>query len=427
MLLNKLKLSNYTRRILVVATGTAIGQAINILAIPVLTRLYTPAQFGTFSLYTTLVLFFGGICCLRYEVGITTSTSFRSAYHMMKLSMLTSLVFSLVLLGLIFFEANNISRLLGNDELTIWLYLLPFSVLITGIYFSIYYMLIRLSKPRTIAKSQVINNSVSNAGAIGSGLLYPFHSGGLILSRFLGLICSTINVAYVFFLSKKQNTFPRLAFKRMLKLGLLHRGSIYYLLPARAVNYAILLLPVAMLTISFGPKIAGFYTLSQKLLRIPTTMIASNVADIFRQEAALLYQKTGNFQPLFSFTYKKLLFSALLPIVFLAILAPELFGLVFGKGWEIAGYLARLMLLMVLGEYVVYPVSQSLIVLNKQYIDLILQLGLLLCALLALYIGKQIFDSYYYSVALFSVVFFLKYIIEFVVCYVLVSKSRRLN
>src|SRR6478609_3136460 len=51
-------------------TGTALGQAASIVLSPVLTRLYTPDQFGYLSVYTAALTIFGVIAVLGFELAI---------------------------------------------------------------------------------------------------------------------------------------------------------------------------------------------------------------------------------------------------------------------------------------------------------------------------------------------------------------------
>ena len=56
--------------ILLLFSGTAAGQAIQVACIPLLTRLYSPEDFGTFALFVSIVSLLATISALRYEVAI---------------------------------------------------------------------------------------------------------------------------------------------------------------------------------------------------------------------------------------------------------------------------------------------------------------------------------------------------------------------
>jgi len=55
-LLNKLKpRSEFSKNVLTLMTGTTIAQAIPIAITPILTRLYTPEDFGVFALFIVII------------------------------------------------------------------------------------------------------------------------------------------------------------------------------------------------------------------------------------------------------------------------------------------------------------------------------------------------------------------------------------
>ena len=62
--------SEFARNILTLMTGTAIAQAIPIAISPILTRLYSPEDFGVFALYMGVVSIGGILATGRYEMSV---------------------------------------------------------------------------------------------------------------------------------------------------------------------------------------------------------------------------------------------------------------------------------------------------------------------------------------------------------------------
>ena len=63
-------MSKIQKNIATLVTGTMIAQAIPIAISPILTRLYTPAEFGSFALYMSIVSILVVIATARYELAI---------------------------------------------------------------------------------------------------------------------------------------------------------------------------------------------------------------------------------------------------------------------------------------------------------------------------------------------------------------------
>src|SRR5262245_8313247 len=61
---------SFGRSVSVLASGTAAGQALALLAAPLLTRLYSPADFGHLQLYVSIMTFAMLTSTWRYELAI---------------------------------------------------------------------------------------------------------------------------------------------------------------------------------------------------------------------------------------------------------------------------------------------------------------------------------------------------------------------
>jgi O-antigen/teichoic acid export membrane protein len=62
--------SRFARNVAVVSAGSAMGQGLLIVSAPLLTRLYTPADFGVLAVYVSIVSILVVVASLRYEVAI---------------------------------------------------------------------------------------------------------------------------------------------------------------------------------------------------------------------------------------------------------------------------------------------------------------------------------------------------------------------
>jgi hypothetical protein len=71
--------SGFLGNVAVLAGGTALGQAINVLASPILTRLYRPEEVGLLGLYTAFIGIASVGAALRYETAIVSARSAREA------------------------------------------------------------------------------------------------------------------------------------------------------------------------------------------------------------------------------------------------------------------------------------------------------------------------------------------------------------
>ena len=91
---------SFARSVAVLASGTAGGQAIAVLASPFLSRLYTPDEFGTFGVYLALVSIAAVAVSLRYEAALPLPESEDEAVGVLVLTFVVTVVMT-ILAGLV--------------------------------------------------------------------------------------------------------------------------------------------------------------------------------------------------------------------------------------------------------------------------------------------------------------------------------------
>jgi len=134
-LLQRLKpKSEFSRNVLTLMTGTTIAQAIPIAISPILTRIYSPEDFGVFALYMSIVGTFAAMATLRYDTAIMLPKKDKDAINIVLLSVMISFFISLIVLLIIFLFNQQITNLLETPDISNWLYVVPLTVLLTGLY-----------------------------------------------------------------------------------------------------------------------------------------------------------------------------------------------------------------------------------------------------------------------------------------------------
>ena len=127
-------LSEFNRNVLTLMTGTTIAQAIPIAISPILTRIYTPEDFGVLALFVAITSIFGSIANGRYELAIMLPKKDENAINIFALGLIITFSMSFILLVLVVLFNEQITELLKNDEISVWLYFVPIAVLFIGLY-----------------------------------------------------------------------------------------------------------------------------------------------------------------------------------------------------------------------------------------------------------------------------------------------------
>jgi O-antigen/teichoic acid export membrane protein len=157
-----------------------------------------------------------------------------------------------------------------------------------------------------------------------------------------------------------------------------------YSLPADSVSSFVAQLPVLIVGGRFGLDVAGQLAMTLKMMAAPVGLLGRAVQDVFKRRAAIDFARLGNCAELYKKMFAVLLPGGILFIVITVGIGEELFVLVFGEEWRQAGeYAVWLSPNFALG-FIVSPLSYIVYIVNRQYVDLMWQITLLMTILLAL-------------------------------------------
>lgn len=407
--------SRYARNVITLMTGTGLAQAIPVAISPILTRLYSPADFGTLALYTAIVSIASVLVTGRYELAIMLPKNDRDAMHIVVLAAGLSCVISGVLLVVVVLFNHQITQLLGAPDLAGWLYWGPVSTLLMGIYTSLNYWSNRKGHYRRLAINRVVQaGSVSItqlvSGYIKTGAL------GLLAGQLIGQILSTVALAR-FIIIEDGFLFKKIERKRAFALSTRYINFPKYMIAGQLMNTTSGYLPIFLLSILFGPAVAGLYSLSQRVLVAPTSLIGGAVGDVYRNEAARIYRNTGNCLALFKKALLRLAAASFFLCAPIFFFGEDIFGFVFGERWRSAGDIASTLSVMVFFQMISSPLSQTVLFANMQKLDMAWQFLRLFMAAGSLYVGYTIFGGYKIAIFMFAASFSFLYILHTVFQY----------
>ena len=179
--------SEFNRNILTLLTGTTIAQAIPIAISPILTRIYTPEDFGIFAIFLAITLIIGSIANGRYELAIMIPKKDEDAINIFALGFIIASSISFVLLVLVLIFKKYFSFLLGNEEIGVWLYFVPISVFFIGIFNLLNYFNNRKKNYKDISNANILKSIVAAIMQLSIGLIQQGATGlisGQIISQF---------------------------------------------------------------------------------------------------------------------------------------------------------------------------------------------------------------------------------------------------
>ncbi len=353
MLKNK---SEFTKNIVTLITGTAVAQAIPIAISPILTRIYTPEDFGVFALFIAIISIFGIIANARYELAIMLPKKDEDAINIFVLGFIITCFITLFLLILVIVFNDYLKIFLENEEIGFWLYFVPIAVFFSGMYNILNYFNNRKKNYKdlrnaTILKAIVLAIVQLSIGFIKSGAS-GLISGQLISNMFANIkllrnilknkiLVSKISKIKIIALAKKYKKFPK------------------YSLPSSFCDITTTQLPFFLLPKIFGLQISGFFFLSKRIISLPASLIASSISQVYFQNLSDAKKNKERVFPIFIDTIKKLFLIALPTSLLMFLFSPIIFEIIFGKDWLISGEIAKYLALVFFITFIVSPLSIS--------------------------------------------------------------------
>jgi O-antigen/teichoic acid export membrane protein len=406
-MLTKLKLkpkSEFSRNVLTLMTGTSIAQAIPIAISPILTRIYTPEDFGLFALYGGILMILSVMATGKYELAITIPKNNIEAKNIVILSITISIVLSILTLLLLFIFSNNFTDLLKNEYLENLLFLLPVSILSVGFYQSMSYYTNRESKFKRLAVSKVVQSlSVASISLFFGYIVYLDY--GMILGSVFGQLVATI-VLVKLVLDDNKNFLKNISLKRIFVVAKKNIKFPKILVASNFINTFSQQLPIFLFGIYYSSAVVGYYMLSQRIVKMPSSILANAVADVFRQKASYEFSHNGNCFLLYKQTVKKLFFISAIPFSILFLISPDLFSFIFGEKWRITGEYVQIMIPMFFLQFISNPLSMLTVIANKQEYDIWWQsmfgIGTLIILLGTHYVNDNIKNTLMYLTVFYT-------------------------
>jgi O-antigen/teichoic acid export membrane protein len=384
------------RNISILTGGTAAGQATVVLASPLLTRLYSPEDFGLLAIYASLLAITSVVASLRYQMAIPLPESDEQAVQVVVLSLLVVLGTSvLTALAVVFFN-GLIAHAMHLPALARYLWLLPIGLLFVGTYQAFNYWAIRMKAFHAVAQTKLIQSVGMVSVQIGAYALGPV---ALLLGQVAGQAAGSTSLA-ILAIRKRLPVYQAVNISGVIQAARRYKRFPLFSTWGGVFNAVGSQLPPVLLALLFSSAAAGLYVLAHRVLAMPMKLIGRAIADAFFSNAADA-RRDGTLASLVATIYDKLTHIAMPLSLMLMLAGPELFARVFGSDWKMAGEFAQWMAPWIYIVFVTSPLSALPEVLEKQAHGLLFQ-GLLLVVRAAALIAGSIYGGLKFAIALFA-------------------------
>lgn len=414
----------FARNVSLLAGATALSQACAVLAAPLLTRMYSVENFGCFQIYMSVMAFGALAITLRYEQAILLPERDEVAAS---LFVLVFCVVGVLAIGFIFVEwlVSHYNLLPRNlRALNPYLWIVPLGMCGAGVYQALNFWALRLKAYRRVSATNVTQVFTQLAAQIGIGV---FHSGplGLLLGDAIGRGGGSLSLANLSW-RESWNEVRKVRFQAIWTSALRYRNFPLFSAGAALLGAASGALAPLLIAQFYGLKILGWYAIGDRVLGVPTILIGKAVSQVYSVEAAgRNLSDPVALQSLFVRSVKRLLLLGIVPFFIFVIFAPALFGFVFGPAWREAGVYARLLATTQYIAFIVWPLSPTLNLLERQSLQLAWDSGRLLLAVGSLFLAHRLGYSARGAIAAFGVAMGIGYAAYLFISYRAISERVR--
>jgi O-antigen/teichoic acid export membrane protein len=330
-------------RALKLGTGTILAQIISLVSIPIISRIYDPAEYGHLTLILSVTAILIPVATFRIETLIVVSDTDEEAAKLLLISAKLTLVVSTILFAVVFtkyFIFENLSFI----QSLITSILFAMILLAQSISILMFQVSLRARRDGDIAISSLVQNLAISLAQIGSGFWNP-SSTALITSYFSGRV---IGIFPVWKGTKKILSNHSGDSRRTLEKYMTQLKASSPLVYASVIDSAILGLPIILISTQFGLQYSGYIGITQTILTVPITLVGGAFGSVILSELSSNIRDNQNSTHrnatiIRTFSRYLFYFSATFAIVTL-LLGSTIFKLIFNDNWleasRLVGYLA---------------------------------------------------------------------------------------
>jgi len=363
-----------------------VSQAVNLLSMPIISRLYTPEVYALWAIVMATAGIFGSIACFRYELAIVMPKEEEEASSIFWWCVISSIGMGLIVAlvaQMPWLQKFIITETVGNE----WFYSLFVPLLVTtmGLTLALQYWNVRQQGYALNSFAQVALAVVTLILQVAWTIKYSASSVGLLIGslggQFAALLLLLIGTLYIGRHPKISEHILRgmpYTLKRQ-RLFFLY-STPYTLFGAARVRASIFILEYFLTS-----REVGLYAFASRIMNFPVSLISNVLRPVLFQEAASKGIKSLEYK--INQILKWLAVISIPFVVFYFFYAKELFVLFFGEKWAGSGFIGKFLILPVFTFLFCNWMDRIMDIMGKQRLVLILEIVFASMSICGLWLG----------------------------------------
>lgn len=387
-------MNSFIKNVSVLASGAIIGQIVVILASPILTRLYTVEAFGILSVFTSVCTILSLFSTGRFELAIVLPKLNENALKLIKLIFYIAIFVSFFYFIVIFISKEILKV---NDSIGFLKYLTayaaPLYIFFVALLSALSYWNQRKKAYKTITIANALQSISNTIISLALGFLIinnnNNNNNGMIWGLVGGIV---VTVGYLILKDKylAKNVFR---IKGVKEVAQEYKAFPKYMIFSDlSLNTNQQITPI-LFSHLYNSTIVGHYSLANRILRLPNIIVTSSVANVFRNDAIDEIRNHNNCRELYISTLKKLFFISFPVYLFIFVLSPFIFKIIFGSEWGMAGEFGRIISLYLFFEFIATPLNTLFYIREQQKKLMLIQISNLIMSITMIVLGAKLFGD----------------------------------
>ena len=378
-------LGPFARKVMSLSALTAVGQGSFVVALPLLSRLYTPTDFGVFTIYLSIVNIGGPLIGLKFESALYAARTNEEARTTLALSILTVILMGAAATGGLYLCAEAWPAAF-NPVVRLTLAFLPFGLVLAGMWSVSSAWAIRSEAISTLAVARLLQPASMTVMQLAAAFVLPASGVVLIVAHLLS------HVAYSVFVFSKtlvrsdlSSLFPT-KWLDVLRHARAQRAFPLYALPAHMSLLAVSNLPPLLLMLFYGAGIAGECGVAYRLVAAPLAIASLPMGAIFtsvvsRRPPSVVVVRLARR------VFLANLCLVSVPILLLAVAAPAIAPAVFGDGWARTGEIIAAFALLGAAQSLAAPFTEITSIFRSQALRFFIEIVPATLVITSIFVG----------------------------------------
>jgi len=378
----------FLRKILTLSSGIAISQGVLFLFTPVLSRIYTPADFGLFGILVALASILAVGSNGRYFLAIVQPDTDEEASAVLGLALAATGIFAVLVALALAFAHPLAASILNNSGFADWWWWVPIATALAGWFDAVNYWHIRRQRYGLVSRVQPVRAAVLVSGQAGLGALGAGFSG-LAWGRLAA--DATLLLGLLRDLHGDLRTLT--GWRRLsswLSMARRFRTFPLYSAPQGWLSAVAQYLPVLVLAVLLDDVVVGVFLMTHRILATPNQFLGKALRQVFYQQLHQGPRLHDEDRKFWWQTTRSVFLWALVPTVAIVVFGPPLFTLALGDQWTLAGHFARPVAIWQLFAMTCIPSQMLLMAQGRQRVHLIIEAIFLLARFAGLVLGVRL-------------------------------------